>query len=94
MIDPEVRRDLDDIRQGRLWATGTVTLAAAPATTTTVSKTGVSSNSIVLTQAYSALASNADITNIVPSKDSFVITHSSSANTRTHRYVFFTGIKT
>ncbi len=95
MIDAEVRRDLDDIRQGRTWAAASFNLTAdGVTTTTTVTRLGVSSNSVVLTQAYSALAANSDITRIVPAKDSFVVTHTASANVRTHRYVYFTGIAT
>jgi len=94
MIPDEIRRELSDLLQGRTTAARAFTLAVAPATTTTVPCVGVSSNSVVLTQAYSALASNADITRIVPDKDQFVVTHSSSADTRTHRYTWKTGLVT
>jgi hypothetical protein len=94
MIDPDVKRKLDDLEQGRTTAASSFALATGAATTTTVVKTGVSANSLILTQAYSALASNADILSIVPAKDQFVVTHTASANARTHRYVVRTGLAT
>jgi hypothetical protein len=96
MIDPVTddvaRRAVNEILQGRTHAAGSFDLAVAPATTTTVARTGVSANSVILTQAYSAFASNADILSIVPAKDQFVVTHTISGNTRTHRFVCRTGI--
>lgn len=90
--DPEIRKELDDLKQGATFAAGSFSLAVAPATSTVVTRRGVSSASVICTQAYSALASNSDITRIVPAKDSFTVTHSSSANARTHRYSFVTPI--
>lgn len=92
--DPEVDRGLNDLLRGKTYAASAFNLAVAPATSTVVTKTGVSSNSVILTQAYSTNASNADITRIVPAKDSFTVYHSSSANTRTHRYIYLTGVAT
>lgn len=94
MIPAETRRELDDLLTGRTTAARSFNLAVAPATSTTVTCLGMSSNSVVLTQAYSALASNADITRIVPAKDQFVVTHTASANARTHRYIWKTGLAT
>jgi hypothetical protein len=94
MMDVDVKRKLDDLEQGRTTAASSFALATGAATTTTVVKTGVSANSVILTQAYSALASNADILSIIPAKDQFVVTHTASANTRVHRYVCRTGIAT
>ena len=91
-IDDEVRRELNSLKQGSTFAGGSFDLDVAPATSTVVSRRGVSSSSIIMTQAYSAAASNADITRIVPAKDSFTVTHSSSASARTHRYSFTTPI--
>lgn len=92
MNEDQVQRYLHDLLTGRTTAARSFSLALNPATTTTVTCLGMSSNSVVLTQAYSALASNADITRIVPAKDQFVVTHTASANTRTHRYIWKTGL--
>jgi hypothetical protein len=94
MIDPDVKRKLDVLEQGRTTAASSFDLATGAATTTTVVKSGVSSNSVILTTPVSALASSADIVRIVPAKDQFVVTHTASANARTHRYVFLTGLAT
>jgi hypothetical protein len=86
MIDPDVRREIDALKSGTTYTGGTFTLDAAPATSTVVTRNGVSSSSIIHAQGYSALAVNSDITRIVPTKGSFTVYHSSSANTRTYRY--------
>jgi flavoprotein len=94
-MDDDVKRELDDLRQGRTNVARVFTLAVAPATATSVACISMSSNSVVLTQAYAFSASNADITRIVPSKDFFIVTHPASAATsRTFRYVWLTGIVT
>jgi hypothetical protein len=92
MINADVRRELDLILFGHSFAVGELSLTTGAATSTSVTHTGMSSASIVVTQAYSANASNADIVRIVPAVDAFVVYHSASGNARTHRYVFFTGI--
>lgn len=92
MISREIQRWLDQLLTGWTTGAGSFDLTVTPATSTTVTRTGVSSNSVILTQAYSANASNADITKIVPAKDSFTVTHTASANTRTHRYIIKTGL--
>lgn len=91
-MDAETKRELDSLRSGYLTCAGEFSLAVAPATSTVVSRRGVSSTSVILTQAYSALASNADITRIVPTKDSFTVTHTASANVRTHKFFFPTKV--
>jgi hypothetical protein len=93
IADDNTRRAVDEILQGRTHAAAAFNLTTG-VTSTVVTRTGVSSNSVILTQAYSALASNADITRIVPAKDSFTVTHTNSGNARTHRYVFLTGLAT
>ena len=92
--DPEVKREIDLLLQGRTQAASSFSLATGAATTTTVIKEGISANSLITTQAYSALASNADILRIVPAKDQFVVTHTASANVRVHRYECRTGLAT
>ena len=93
LVDDENRRAVNEILQGRTHAASSFDLATG-VTSTVVTKTGVSSNSVILTMAYSALASQADIVRIVPAKDSFTVTHTNSGNARTHRYVYFTGLAT
>jgi len=94
MIDDDVKRALNEILQGRTTAASSFALVTGAGTTTTVVKAGISANSVILTQAYSSLASNADILRIVPAKDQFVVTHTASGNARTHRYVCLTGLAT
>ena len=94
MIDDETRRKLSDLEQGRTTAASSFALATGAATTTTVTKTGVSANSVILTTPVSAFATSADIVRIVPAKDQFVVTPTASANACTQRYVFVTGLAT
>ena len=94
MIEDETKREIDLLLQGRTMAARSFALATGAATTTTVVKTGVSSNSVILTMPYSALASKADIIRIVPAKDQFVVTHTASADERIHRYECRTGLAT
>lgn len=88
-----VKRYLEDLQQGKITTLGKFDLTTG-VTTTVVNRLGMSSNSVVCTQAWSANASNADIVRIVPAKDSFTVTHTNSALARTHRYAFFTGLST
>lgn len=90
-MDNETRRYLDDILAGRVVTTGEFNLAASPATTTTVTRVGVSRNSIVNLMPYNSSATLSIIQNVVPANGSFVVNHTSSANTRTFRYSFVTG---
>lgn len=95
LIDQEVRRALEELLQGRSFATGQFTLVVdGAATSTTIVRTGTSSNSIINYMAIGATASMADITRIVPAKDSFTIFHSASATTRTFYYSWVTGVAT
>lgn len=91
-MDVQTKRELQDLRGGRIETAGSFDLAVAPATSTVITRNNISSTSVILSQAYSALASNADITRIVPGNGTFTVYHSSSASARTHRYVAFTGL--
>lgn len=89
----DARRAIDHIYQGRVRSCAEFTLATT-GTSTTVTKTGISTQSVILTQAFSSSAANADITRIVPGKDTFTVTHTAtSGGTKTHRYVCFTGVR-
>lgn len=90
-MDSEVRRYIDDILAGRTVATGEFSLTASPATTTTVTRIGVSRNSIINLMPYNSSAALSIIQNVVPANGSFVVNHTSSALTRTFRYSFVTG---
>jgi hypothetical protein len=90
-MDQETRRYIDDLLRGRTVANGLFNLAASPAASTSVTRLGVSSGSVVLVSPYSN-AVMSDIRQIVPAKDAFVVHHVSSSTTpRTFRYVFLTG---
>lgn len=83
--------EIYDLFAGSLAAVGDVTLDVAPATTTTVTHRGVSTNSIVHLMAKNAAAATEGIgLAITPTKGQFVITHSSSAGSRQYRYHFHT----
>jgi hypothetical protein len=88
ITDDVARRAVNELLQGRTHAASSFALAVAPATTTTVVKIGISANSVILTTAYIAL------TSLVPAKDRFVVTHTASADARTHHYVWVTGLAT
>lgn len=90
-MDSEIRRYIDDILAGRTVTTGEFSLTASPATTTTVTRIGVSRNSVVHLTPHNSSASYSAIQNVVPANGSFVVNHTSSALTRTFRYSFVTG---
>lgn len=92
MISDEVRREINDLLKGKTYTAGEVTLDVSPATSTTVNKTGVSSNSVVQLTAHTN-AVQSDIIRVVPAKDLFVVTHTASASSnRVFRYTFWTGV--
>ncbi len=92
-IDAEVRRELDALKQGAIFAASTFT-ANVSSTTTVVTKRGVSSGSIINITAVNSNASNSDIVRVIAAKDSFTVTHnSSSVAARTYGYAYFTPIR-
>lgn len=90
MIDVDTRRELNNLMQGTTFTGGVFTLAANPATSTVVTRTSISEQSIIHYTAYSTNAVQSDITRIVPASGSFTVFHSASVNTRTYRYSFVT----
>lgn len=87
----EVVRQVYDLFNGSTVAAGDVTLGVAPDTTTTVTHRGVSTNSVVHLMATNAAAATEGVGLLItPTKGQFVITHSSSAGSRTYRYHFHT----
>jgi len=90
-IDPEIRRELQELKDGRLDVAGTVSLRTSPNTTTTVTRAVCSSSSVVLLMPLDAGARTEGLPQVTPAKGAFTLTHASSAGTRTYRYVIFTG---
>lgn len=87
----QLTRDVYDLMGGSLRSVGNVTLAVAPATTTTVTHPGVSTNSFVSLHALNDAAATAGIAfKIACSQGQFVITHPSDAGSREYRYHFHT----
>lgn len=90
MIPADVRRQLDYLIQGFTPMCGEFTLATS-GTTTTVSKRGVSASSCVTPVPFNDGARTEGNLKIVPTKDSFEVTHTVSASpARTYRYVVHT----
>lgn len=89
MIDDEVRRFIDDLLKGRTAVAGTVTLETS-GTTTTVTRQGVSSNSIVSLTPQSSAAASSGIPEVTPAKGLFTLTHSIDASSRIYGYVIHT----
>ena len=90
---PNINRAIRDLAAGRSNATGTVTLAVAPATSTTVTAPNIGYGSIpYLTPMNAAAATEAASGSLYvspASMGSFVIHHSSSAGSRSFGYGFF-----
>lgn len=80
-----------DARAGRIDTIGEVTLTTGGSTT--VNRLTVSRLGIVLLQALSPTASNAQITRVEPQNGSFVIYHAAGAADRVFRYIFFGGMR-
>lgn len=89
MMDDETRRYIDDLLAWRTAVGGTVTLATS-GTTTTVTRKGVSSSSVVSLTPYDDGAKTEGIPKVVPTKGAFTITHTSTATARNYRYVIHT----
>ena len=82
----ETAEIVNNILQGKLNATGTVTLSNAPATTPTVEDYRVSADSVILFVPITSAASSENIWVSARSKNSFSITHASASTTRTYAY--------
>lgn len=85
----EALRRLETLERGIVRMAGEVSLSLG-ATSTTKKHKGVTPRSVVTTTAHASPAANSDITRIVPGTDEFVITHTSSASARVHRYTVST----
>ena len=91
MIDEaELRRQVNDIKQGATFAASSFTLNVS-STSTTVTKVGVSATSVVHPMAVSSVGRQDDIVRIVRASGQFVVTHNSSSTAgRTFLYSFNT----
>ena len=90
MIDSEALRRLIDLEQGLIGTFTDVTLALT-SVATTVSRRGVSVNSVVIPIPTNAAAKNEGIPAVTVSRDQFVLSgHSSSGTSRTYRCIHFT----
>lgn len=85
-MDEDTKREIQDLKEGRLDPVGTFVLALTPATTTTVTSRPCSSNSTVIPIPYDADAATLGVPRVVPGKGQFVVHHAASAATRTYRY--------
>jgi hypothetical protein len=90
MIDPEVDRRLKDLQAGMIFTLFDVTLAVSPATTTTVTRRGISTSSIVIPTPTNAAARTEGVPQVAVARDQVTFTHSASASARTYRCIFFT----
>jgi hypothetical protein len=85
-----VDREISRLYQGANNTVGSFAIDTG-ATSTVVTRRGVSSTSVILTMPASALANAAvDISYIEAAKDQFTVHHTNSADARTYRYVYFT----
>lgn len=90
----ETDRRFRDLYLGYTHMTGEVALATTPATTTTVSRKGLSSNGVPLlvpVDAGAAAEWGGTSLYVTPGTDQFVINHSASASTRTFRWAALYG---
>ena len=91
-IPTDVARELQDLKDGRVQVTGSFSLTAdGAATSTVVTRRVVSSTSVIVVMAYDAGAAAEGLPRIVPAKGSFTVHHTASVTARTYRYVCFTG---
>lgn len=91
---------INDAKRGLISTIGNVTLNTG-ATTTTVTHYGCSTTSAVILVPTNQNAAremygywlDRESTYVTPAKGSFTINHPNNAETRTYRYVFFSGIR-
>jgi hypothetical protein len=85
----DLRRQVNELKQGFCFVAGEFSLSSS-GTTTTIVRRGVSASSIVSPTPFNAGARTEGIPQIVPASGSFVITHTSTSTPRTYRYVVHT----
>lgn len=93
----DVRRWLQSLQAGRIDPVSTVSLAVAPAVTTTVTQRACSTTSCVVltpTNAAAATEVGAGGLYVTPGNGSFVITHSAVAGARTFSYAIISRAQT
>lgn len=92
MMDPQIRRELEDLRAARIGTIGEVDLATQPDTSTTVTTRTCSESSVVRLTPLNGAAIIEGEPLVTPTKGSFTITHSPSFSTRTYRWVVLNNI--
>jgi hypothetical protein len=87
-MDASIRRELDDLRAGRIGSVGTFTLSTA--TSTTVTTQACSSRSHVSLMHGSTRAANQTVQYVTPGNGSFVVTHTAHATPDSYRWAVLT----
>jgi hypothetical protein len=85
----DLRRLENEVKQGLVYTAGQLALVTS-GTTTSVTRDGVSSSSIVSLTPYDTGAKNEGIPQVVPTNGAFTITHTSTSTPRTYRFVVHT----
>lgn len=89
VTEESLRRLENELKQGATFVAGTCTLSTS-GTTTTISRVGISTTSVVSLTPYDAGAKAEGIPQCVPAKEAFTLTHTSTATARNYRYVVHT----
>lgn len=89
VTEETLRRLENELKQGATFVAGTFTLSTS-GTTTTITRVGVSASSVISPTPFDAGARVEGIPQIVPAKESFTITHTSTSTPRNYRYVVHT----
>lgn len=89
MIPEEIRREIINLMRGATFVAGQVTLTNA-SSTTSVSRDGISTTSIISLTPYTSAARAEGIPQCVPAAGAFTLTHNSNSSTRTYAYVVHT----
>ena len=85
----DLRRLENEVKQGLVFTAGQLALVTS-GTTTSVTRDGVSSSSIVSLTPFDAGAKTEGIPQVVPANGAFTLTHTSTSTPRTYRYVVHT----
>jgi hypothetical protein len=87
--DADLRRMANELKQGMTFVAGQLSLNSS-STTTSVTRDGVSTTSVISLTPYDAGARTEGTPQVVPSSGAFVLTHTSTTTARTYRYVVHT----
>ena len=87
--DADVRRLGNEVKLGLTFVAGQLSLTSN-SSTTSITRDGVSSTSVISLTPYNAGARTEGIPQVVPANGSFVLTHTSAATARTYTFVVHT----